>query len=586
MELERDGMYPFESDTRDAWLERAAGDLRGRDPDDVLRWSPAEGVEVAAYYTRDDADAPAPVGRGTAWKGGILVGSDPELLAAAADEGLFDVPSTLLLPASAATADLLETLDRTEAETTIEAGGDLGGLLEAGLLTTALDALLHDPVASGLGRGYLPDEDWDEIAALLERDDLPRRLLCADARRFHDAAATPVQEVGLALALLAEQLDHLTEAGLAPAEILGRTTITCGVDTTFFPEVAKVRALRRLLVLFGESYDAVEAARTVPIWAITSGRGYSHLDLETNLLRHTTEALSAVLGGADRVLVRPHRPSGPLAERLAALRLARNVPLILREEAHLDAVEDPTAGAYYVEELTDQIAEAAWSYFRETESRGGLLADLRSGALQSTLRRQLDDRDTAVARRKVRRVGVTNYATPDPDRHTLDTDASAEPSGGTIDPLRTRRDSETMEQIVADTMHHRSEHGEPSVQPLIWGPARTASARHTFAENVLRAGALECRDALPSDTLNEAIEASKSDADLILLCSADEEYTPEAIGTCRAQWPEAVIVVAGRPKDRLDELRDAGADHFVYLGMDLVEMLRALQHDLGIETTA
>ncbi len=205
------------------------------------------------------------------------------------------------------------------------------------------------------------------------------------ADEFHNAGATAVQELAFALAA---GVDRLAAGDQDIAFIFA-------VGSNYFFEIAKLRAAR---LLWAQAAEAFGAPSTTHLQARTAIANKSLYDPYTNLLRVTTEALSAVIGGCDSLIVEPFE----FSERLAA-----NLQLLLKHEAHLDQVADPAAGSYYVEWLTDALAREAWKLFQQVEQQGGF-AQSQSfiDNAMATSRKALE---TAVASRRRTLVGVNNY---------------------------------------------------------------------------------------------------------------------------------------------------------------------------------
>lgn len=198
--------------------------------------------------------------------------------------------------------------------------------------------------------------------------------ISVNGHRFHNAGATPTQELAFMLASLADQYDTLTNAGLAVEQLRAKTMFSVSVGTSYFMEIAKLRALRVVWQRFLAAYKALAPA---VILAQTSTFYNARQSPYTNLLRATTEALAAVVGGCDVLSVTPYNTllggsEGPHADYDFGQRIARNVSILVKEESYLDKVADPSAGSYYIEMLTHELAEAAWALFLRVEAMGGL----------------------------------------------------------------------------------------------------------------------------------------------------------------------------------------------------------------------
>ena len=362
--------------------------------------------------------------------------------------------------------------------------------------------------------------------------------LDASAIEAHEQGATAVQDVACVLAQGADRL----AAGLAV------TTLGFAIGSNHFMEIAKLRAAR---LLWREVAAAFGASGTVRIHARTAGENKTRYDASVNLLRVTTEALSAVFGGCDSLTITPcgFDPH-----------LAANVQRILREESHLDTVLDPGAGSYYIETLTDAVVAAAWALFQQIERTGGWSACRASGAIDAALASAREAKEKAIAARRRVLVGTNNY----PNLQERAPSAEWEPGNGW-------RLAEPFEAIRRRTERHAARIGRtPRVLLLERGDLKMRKARVAFCLNLFGCAGFEI---VSSDTLE--------DADLVVLCSADAEY----LASAREVVPKVnvPVVVAGSPKDELEALTNAGVAGFVHAASDAVATLREWQDKLGME---
>ena len=217
-------------------------------------------------------------------------------------------------------------------------------------------------------------------------------VLAVNGAHFGNRGATLTQQLAFSLSTAAAMLAHLPDDaadGLTAADVAANFHLDVAIGTSYFPEIARLRATRRLWATLLHAYGLpAQGAATLPIYASTSTWTQTTLDPHTNLLRHTTEAMSAVLGGADTIQVATFDCLYQSYTEFSA-RLARNQPLILLEEAHLDWVADPAAGSYFLETLTDELARAAWAEFQALEAKGGML-EARGQAMEAISRVGLD----------------------------------------------------------------------------------------------------------------------------------------------------------------------------------------------------
>lgn len=386
----------FEPLTTAAWQQRIARDLKGADPAD-LRWETPDGLTLEPFYHREALAAlgqePAPQVRPlrrdapNGWR------NLPPVLVPAGHDGHAAVDHALRALQSGADGvhfDIAEpdAFDVGYLAATLPLAQGIWGFTLSRQLDEFVQRLL-DATAGMPLRGFLryaqvqgssPD-DYALIvhglrrAALLTRH-LPEFFpLGVNGVFFSGRGATPVQELAYTLSTAAVFLDNLPadDLDLDVTAVASALLPHVSIGPSYFVEIAKLRALRRLWATLLHAFGVrPEVAATLRIHATTSSWSQTTLDPHTNLLRATTEAMSAVLGGADSISVTPYDSLFAAPNEFSA-RIARNIPVMLREEAYLDRVADPAAGSYFIETLTDQLAREAWALFQQTEAAGGLL---------------------------------------------------------------------------------------------------------------------------------------------------------------------------------------------------------------------
>lgn len=375
------------------------------------------------------------------------------------------------------------------------------------------------------------------------------------ADRLHETGAHAVQELGYAIAEGVERLAALASS-TGVEEAARQIEFVYAVGSNYFFEIAKLRAARMLwaqaVAAFGPKDSDTCRAR---IHVRTSRLNKSIYNRYTNLLRVTTEAMSAALGGADTLYIEPFGFTP---------HLARSVDRVLREEAHMDAVADPGGGSYYIEALTDSLAAHAWKLFQTVEQEGGYRKAQASGSIEKALAETQQARRKAISSRRRTLVGVNNY----PDITEKTPEAQAPPA----DPGSFRL-AEPFEQIRHRTAAHAAATGHyPKVLLLKRGDLKMRMARANFCFNFLGCAGFE---------LLESEEYTGTDADLIVLCSSDPEYTAFAQEVCPAV--SVPVLVAGNPKDQIEALKAAGVQGFIHIGSDAVQTLTEWQTRLGMK---
>ncbi len=224
---------------------------------------------------------------------------------------------------------------------------------------------------------------------------------------FQNAGATLLQELAFSLAIANEYLYRLSELGINVNDIAKHISFNIGVASNYFMEIAKIRALRYLWTKLLEAYD-IKDNMEINIHAITSNYNKTAYDPYVNILRSTTEAMSAVIGGVDSLTVRPFDAVYKSPDAFSQ-RIARNIQLILKEEAHFDKVIDPAGGAYYIESLTNSFIQEGWKFFMQLQEQGGYIASFKSGKIQEMIETTQQKRDMNIAMRQEILLGTNQY---------------------------------------------------------------------------------------------------------------------------------------------------------------------------------
>ncbi len=383
----------------------------------------------------------------------------------------------------------------------------------------------------------------------------------ADAIRVDlvlEAGADAIQQLGIALAAGVEKLAQLCED--RPVDIAAHEMeFVFAVGSTYFFEIAKLRAARMLWAHAVAAFAPSDLnSCRMNLHVRTSMLNKSFCDPYTNVLRATTEAMSAAIGGCETLTVQPFG----FEEHLAL-----GVQRVLAEEAHLNAVADPAGGSYYVEALTAALARKAWKLFQRIEASGGYTQTLSAGWLAEEIAKSRAAREKAISSRRKALVGVNNY--PDLIGKPLDVVPIAKTSPA---PFPQFRLAEPFEKIRERTLRHVRETGHtPRVLLLKYGDVKMRTARANFALNFLGCAGFE---------ITESEEYAGSKADLLVLCSSDAEYLQFAQEVCSAVT--VPVIVAGNPKDQVDALKAVGIQGFVHIASDAVETLTEWQNRLGV----
>jgi methylmalonyl-CoA mutase len=416
----------------------------------------------------------------------------------------------------------------------------------AGLEQQTESAPGHFPFVRGAGEAWKIEQDFVPKAGSIRAD------------LIHEAGAHAVEELGIALAAGVERLSQLTED--RPVDVAaGDIEFVFAVGSTFFFEIAKLRAAR---MLWAQAVTAFAPRNPdcclMHLHVRTSRLNKSICDPYTNLLRVTTEAMSAAIGGCETLTVEPFGFDG---------HLALNLQRILAEEVHLNAVADPAGGSYYIETLTAALAQDAWKLFQQIESEGGYSPALASGSLARRISQTRTSRERAVSFRRRTLVGVNNY--PNVSEINVETPPWGETAGS---PFPHCRLAEPFENIRQRTARYVRETGHPvRVLLLKRGDVTMRAARANFAFNFFGCAGFE---------ITESEEYANTNADLVVLCSSDPEYLPFAQEVCPNL--SVPVIVACNPNGHAEALKAAGVEGLVHEMSNAVETLTNWQNRLGM----
>ncbi len=462
-----------------------------------------------------------------------------------------------------------------------------------GHASTASGDLHIDPLATLAHHGRLDRElaqSFAEAAAVATAAaGVPgARALGVDLRPVHDAGAGPSLELAVGLAHAVAMLRGLEVAGLAPDAAAAQVTWLVPVDADLFTGIAKIRALRRCWSTVLATFGSEAAPR---ITAETSRRMLTRRDPYVNLLRNTVATFAGGTGGADTLTVLPFTAALGLPDGTAR-RMARNIQLVLLDEAHLSHVADPGGGSWYIENLTDQLAGLAWRTFQEIEGGGGFVETLRSGALHERIDAQWQTRSKGLATRREMLTGVSAF--PLIDEHPVELDpfdasdlvgrikALAGADAVTCTPLPVRRPAAAYE-----TLRDRADaHGAGAkVLLLQLGTLAESNVRSTWIKNLVEAGGLRAVESGPvadGDAVAQAV--AESGCGYVVLCSTDGRYAELADSAAAAAKGAgaSTVALAGRPGDREPTYRAAGIEVFLYQGVDVLAALEDAHNRLGI----
>src|SRR5215207_1201715 len=597
----------FPPATREAWRGLALGVLRkaGTLPADAgpelveerLATTTYDGVSIAALYDRagelPGAPGFAPFTRGSRLTGGWEVRQrhghpDPKVAREAVLADLENGVGSLWLTLGdaglpvAALGEVLSDVYLDLVSVVLDAGAQTPEAADAFLSDASVPAeqltgnLGADPIGWRARTGQPAAlEPAAELATRCARGYPGLRAITVDATVYHDAGGSDAEELGASLAAGVGYLRTLTGAGLHVDAALGQLEFRYAATADQFLTIAKLRAARRLWSRVAQECGITAGQRQ---HAVTSGAMMTARDPWANLLRTTLACFGAGVGGADAVTVQPFDASLGLPDDFAR-RIARNTQSLLLEEANVARVIDPAGGSWYVEQLTEQLARAAWAWFTEIERAGGIVDALDSGLVADRLAGTWAKRRANLAHRRDPLTGVSefpNLAEQPPVRPP----APAPPSGG----LPQVRYAEAFEALRDRADAHAAATGvRPKVFLATLGPVAAHTARATYAANLFQAGGVETVPSGPgTDPAELAVAFTASGAAVACLCSSDRVYAEHAapVATALARAGARTVWLAGRPADHSAE--HDGVDGYLYAGCDAIAVLETTLRELGV----
>ncbi len=414
------------------------------------------------------------------------------------------------------------------------------------------------------------------------------QLITVNASIFHNAGGSIVSELAFALAMATEYMTFLTDNGIPADEAAGKIRFHFAIGSDYFMEIAKFRAFRYLWAKAANAYgieNPENAAAT--IHASNSLWNKTVYDPYVNMLRTTTENMSAIISGVDSITVLPFDATFTQPDDFSE-RIARNQPLILKEESYFDKVSDPAAGSYYIENLTKELIDHAWKLFLETDEKGGYSACFQKGIIQQKIKEEAADKDRKIALRKRTILGVNQYPNLNEKLEQLEDESILFPQKTSAtqqetEPLTLYRGAMVFEQLRYKTDQYSKNHPRPKVWMFTYGNLAMRRARSQFAGNFFGVAGFEIVDNPGFETVEQGIEKAKKDnPDMVVLCASDEDYASMALPAYEALKDDFIVVLAGYPKELVEDLQKAGMTHFVHVKSNLLEELKKYQKLLGI----
>ncbi|WP_179319534.1 methylmalonyl-CoA mutase subunit beta [Winogradskyella helgolandensis] len=445
----------FQPMSSKAWKQKIQVDLKGADYNDVLIWKTNEGINVKPFYHADDFKTLPEISKSKAtdWKicQAITVTDAKtanskalDAINRGAESLIFNIESEII-----SIKDLFQDIDLTKTNVDIKCNFLSKDYVE-NILDVTLSAVeesrvnIHTDIIGHLVKTGNWHKNLNDDHSKFKTIVTSTNQISINLGLYQNAGSTIVQQLAYGLAHANEYLNHLDKAIPSEAKQSLQVTFNLSVGSNYFFEIAKIRALRQLWTTLASEYDVNTDCRII---ATPSKRNTTIYDYNINMLRTTTECMSAILGGANVICNIPYdalfHKSNEFGERIS-----RNQLLVLKNESYFDKVNNPTDGSYYIESLTEQLAEKALILFKDIEANGGFLSQLKEGTIQRKIKENATKEQADFDAKKLVLLGTNRHPNSE-DKMKTDLEISPflkiEKRKTLIEPIIEKRLSEKLE---------------------------------------------------------------------------------------------------------------------------------------------
>lgn len=457
--------------------------------------------------------------------------------------------------------------------------------------------LAEDAIAEWVLTGQIPEDtdsyfaEWAKTIQGYEAVSADLKTILIKTSVFHNGGANAVQELAYGLAVAVQYLIEGQKQGLSVESIADKMVFSFAVDSNYFMNIAKLRAARRLWAGLSAAFEADSEYFKMNIHALTSEVTETLYDQHVNILRTANQAFAAAIGGIQYLQINPFDHVFGETNDFSA-RIARNTHLILKEEAHITQVVDPAGGSFYVEQLTDEIADQAWAKFLEVDAAGGILEALKQNIVQAEIAEVFNKKAQNAALRKESIIGTNVYPNP-ADEVKAPKAAEVESyvvvnNPTSITPIKLKRIAEQFEQLRLRSAAFKENNGEaPKVGLITLQELKSYKPRVDFVKGLVAAGGIETVASEGCHTSEEAVAYVKeTQLPIYCVCGSDEAYgelAEQVVADVKAAFPETTIYVAGKQAEELEKaLQAAGVKEFVHVKTNAADMLTELLQALGV----
>lgn len=593
----------FADVSKETWKAKAIEDLKGGDFEKKLVWKTDDGFSIQPFYTIEDIESSPSLKNqykahnagSTSWISYVEIETSDakpanelalEMKSFGAEGFLFRLQSAIpdfetLLKGIDPATDHIAFSTPQPSVSLVEAY--ITFLKNKGIAPEKVNGFYESDILESLClQGTEPN--FNALADVLKLTKAYPNFkgLSIRSHAFVNAGAATTQELAFTLSKITDIVEKLSAQGLEAKEIINEFIAHLAISGDYFFEIAKLRALRILLKNILTLYSCEEI--NIPVLSSNAAWSKSFYDPNVNMLRNTTEAMSAVLGGCDALMVNPHDITFREPTKFSK-RVALNISNLLKAESYLDKVADPSAGSYYLENLTASVCEQALNLFKQTEEKGGFVTAFKNGIIQNEIAAVKNLKEKEIISRK--RVYVGSNKFPDLKERTAMPPVDGAKAAQAFPHLQPQHATKAFEELKSRTMAHLEKTGfVPKVYLACFGDLAMRKARATFAGEFFGTAGFEIMDDNFFESAEKAAEtAANSEANIIVMCSSDAEYETEALKFAekfKSINKNKLLVLAGYPETIMEQLKAAGVEAFVHLRSNAITELAVFQQKLGI----
>ena len=586
----------FNPVSKQEWTEKAKTDLKGEDFNKKLVWKNLSNIDIPPFFTSEDKKDYL---KNTGENSQNLINyrhieSQPEesankMALKAIEEGinglLFDIKESTVVSRLLAGINLNKIA--------------VAFILRAHEVAFAIDffdyataqkidqknirgyfdlELIHNYVT----KGKMNPGQCNKAAAIAElASEFPNfKAITISGTAYLDSGANQAQEVAYTLNSLVCFIERYSDRGISLETIFNNLHFQLGIGSEYFIEIGKFRAFNSLLQEIAKKYGIGEFSHMLT--GKTSIWSKSVTDAHTNLLRATTETMSAILGNVDGVLIDPYDSEFNDGSEFSS-RIAGNIYTILKEESYFGKVANPADGCYYIEEVSSKIANKALELFKEVEEKGGFYEAFESEFIQQQIAKIRFEKIKLLSQRRLAMVGVNKYP------NLMEKISSEILSAGEMNPnpklLKPRRASLEIEALRKTTeILVKNFYKRPIVELSSFGNLTMRKARAAFAYDFLGVSGFEIQQEKSYESaLKAAKKSAKSKSQVVVICSSDQDYDESALTFVKAFRKinnDKVLLLAGNPIHLIGELTEAGLDGCIHLKSDIISTISSVQRKI------